>query len=55
MIGHLHREWLRKAHVEVNPNKLYEVSPTLSYAGEGLSRRVFERELGRNILEFDEE
>ena len=55
MIGRLHREWLRKAHVEVTPNKLYEVSPTLSYAGEGLSRRVFERELGRNILEFDEE
>ena len=55
MIGRLHCEWLRKAHVEVNPNKLYEVSPTISYAGEGLSRRVFERELGRNILEFDEE
>jgi UDP-N-acetylglucosamine/UDP-N-acetylgalactosamine diphosphorylase len=54
MIGRLHREWLRKAHVEVKPGKLYEVSPTLSYAGEGLSRRVFERELGRNILEFDE-
>ncbi|WP_298768013.1 UDPGP type 1 family protein [uncultured Fibrobacter sp.] len=55
MIGRLHREWLRKAHVEINPNKLYEVSPTISYAGEGLSRRLFERELGRNILEFDEE
>lgn len=54
MIGKLHREWLRKAHVDVNPNKLYEISPTLSYAGEGLSRRIFERELGRNILEFDE-
>lgn len=55
MIGKLHREWLVKAHVEVKPGKLYEVSPTISYAGEGLSRRVFERELGRNILEFDEE
>lgn len=53
MIGKLHREWLRKAHVEIDPHKLYEVSPTLSYAGEGLSRRLFERELGRNILEFD--
>ena len=53
MIGKLHREWLVKAHVEVKPGKLYEVSPTLSYAGENLSRRVFERELGRNILEFD--
>lgn len=55
MIGKLHREWLRKAHVEINENKLYEISPTLSYAGENLSRRVFERELGKNILEFDEE
>ncbi|SHL38141.1 UTP--glucose-1-phosphate uridylyltransferase [Fibrobacter sp. UWEL] len=55
MIGKLHREWLRKAHVEINPNKLYEISPTLSYAGENLSRRVFERELGKSILEFDEE
>lgn len=53
MIGKLHREWLRKAHVEIDPHKLYEVSPTLSYAGEGLSRRLFERELGRNIWEFD--
>lgn len=55
MIGKLHREWLRKAHVEINPSKLYEISPTLSYAGENLSRRVFERELGKSILEFDEE
>ncbi len=55
MIGKLHKEWLKKAHVEVKPDKLYEVSPTISYAGEGLSRRLFERELGRNILEFDEE
>lgn len=55
MIGKLHREWLRKAHAEINPNKLYEISPTLSYAGENLSRRVFERELGKSILEFDEE
>ena len=53
MIGKLHREWLVKAHVEVKPGKLYEVSPTISYAGENLSRRLFERELGRNILEFD--
>ena len=54
MIGKLHREWLVKAHIEVKPGKLYEVSPTLSYAGENLSRRLFERELGRNILEFEE-
>ncbi|MCQ2060501.1 MAG: UDPGP type 1 family protein [Fibrobacter sp.] len=54
MIGKLHREWLEKAHVEVNPHKLYEISPSLSYAGEGLTRRLFERELGRGILEFDE-
>ena len=54
MIGKLHREWLVKAHIAVKPNKLYEVSPTISYAGENLSRRLFERELGRNILEFEE-
>lgn len=54
MIGKLHKEWLQKAHCEVKPNKLYEISPTISYAGEGLSRRLFERELGKNILEFDE-
>ncbi len=55
MIGKLHREWLQKAHVEVNPNKLYEISPTLSYAGENLNRRTFARELGKGILEFDAE
>ncbi|MCQ2101860.1 MAG: UDPGP type 1 family protein [Fibrobacter sp.] len=55
MIGTLHKEWLQKAHCEVKADKLYEISPTLSYAGEGLSRRVFERELGKSILEFDAE
>jgi len=55
MIGQLHRDWLRKANVEVNPNKLYEISPALSYAGENLNRRTFERELGKSILEFDPE
>lgn len=53
MIGQLHRDWLRKANVEVKPNKLYEISPTISYAGENLNRRTFERELGKGILEFD--
>ncbi len=55
MIGQLHRDWLRKANVEVKPNKLYEISPTISYAGENLNRRTFERELGKGILEFDPE
>ena len=54
MIGRLHREWLRKAHVAIDPKKLYEVSPTISYAGEGLKQSVFDREIGRNILEFEE-
>lgn len=53
MLGKLHREWLVKAHANVAQNKLYEISPTISYNGEGLSRRVFERELGHNILEFE--
>ena len=55
MIGRLHKEWLKKAHVEVKEDKLYEISPTISYAGEGLSRRLFVREFGHGILEFDEE
>lgn len=55
MIGKLHREWLRKAHVKIAPNKLYEISPTISYAGEGLRQSIFDRELGRNILEFSED
>ena len=54
MIGRLHREWLRKAHVAIDPKKLYEISPTISYAGEGLKQSVFDREIGRNILEFEE-
>ena len=54
MIGKLHREWLRKANVKIDPKKLYEISPTISYAGEGLKQSLFERELGRNILEFEE-
>ena len=55
MIGKLHAEWLRAAHVKINPKKLYEISPTISYAGEGLRQSVFDRELGKNILEFDPE
>ena len=55
MIGRLHREWLRKAHVAIDPKKFYEISPTISYAGEGLKQSVFDREIGRNILEFDKE
>ena len=54
MIGRLHREWLRKAHVAIDPKKFYEISPTISYAGEGLKQSVFDREIGRNILEFEE-
>ncbi len=54
MIGRLHREWLRKAHVAIDPKKLYEIPPTISYAGEGLKQSVFDREIGRNILEFEE-
>lgn len=54
MIGKLHSEWLRRAHVQINPKKLYEISPTISYAGEGLRQSIFDRELGRNILEFEE-
>lgn len=52
MLGTLHREWLIAAGISVAKDKLYEISPLLSYAGEGLDAQVFERELGRGILEF---
>lgn len=54
MLGKLHRYWLQKSGVAVKKGKLYEISPRLSYAGEDLSPAVFERELGKDILEFDE-
>lgn len=52
MLGKLHRHWLIDAGVKLSGDSLYEISPTLSYAGEGLSSKIFERELGKNILEF---
>ncbi len=54
MLGALHREWLLRAGAPVKAGKLYEISPRLSYAGEGLSQALFERELGKAILEFEE-
>lgn len=54
MLGTLHREWLQAAGVPVSPGKYYEISPLLSYAGEGLSPEVFVAELGKGILEFSE-
>jgi UDP-N-acetylglucosamine/UDP-N-acetylgalactosamine diphosphorylase len=52
MLGKLHKSWLIQAGVKLSNDKLYEISPSLSYAGEGLSKTIFERELGKNILEF---
>ena len=52
MLGLLHREWLHKAGVALAPQTLYEIAPSLSYAGENLSQRVFDRERGKGILEF---
>ena len=52
MVGFLHREWLRKAGVKLASDTLYEIDPSLSYAGENLSQDVFDREKGRRILEF---
>ena len=54
MLGNLHRYWLEKAKIDLKPGKYYEISPRLTYAGENLSREVFERELGRGIFEFSE-
>ena len=53
MLGSLHKYWLERAGVSVDPRKLYEISPTISYSGESLSQTVFDRELGKNILAFD--
>lgn len=53
MLGSLHKYWLERAGVTVDPRKLYEISPTISYSGESLSQTVFDRELGKNILAFD--
>lgn len=52
LLGLLHRFWLEESNVKINPKMLYEISPTLSYAGEGLNQRVFDQELAKNILEF---
>lgn len=51
-LGRLHRYWLIEAGAKLTGESLYEISPTLSYAGEGLSDQIFRRELGKNILEF---
>jgi len=53
MLGTLHREWLALAGAPVRSDKLYEISPLLSYAGEGLSAELFIAEIGKGILEFD--
>lgn len=55
MLGSLHRYFLEKAKVRVKPGMYYEISPRLTYAGENLSQEVFDRELGRGILEFSED
>lgn len=51
-LGRLHRYWLIESGVNLEGESLYEISPTLSYAGEGLSEQIFRRELGKTILEF---
>lgn len=52
MLGTLHREWLKAAGAPVRADRLYEISPLLSYAGEGLSAELFSAEIGKGILEF---
>jgi UDP-N-acetylglucosamine/UDP-N-acetylgalactosamine diphosphorylase len=54
MIGELHRNWLTRAKSPVAPNTLYEISPLLSYAGEGLDGAMLESRLGTDIWSFQE-
>jgi len=53
MLGKLHKYWLQKSKAKIKPEKFYEISPFLSSYGEGITNRIFEHELGENILEFD--
>jgi UDP-N-acetylglucosamine/UDP-N-acetylgalactosamine diphosphorylase len=54
MLGELHRRWLQRAGIAVESDTLYEISPLLSYAGEGLDQALFGRELGKGIRTFRE-
>ena len=54
MLGELHYQWLHDSGISLNIQDLYEISPILSYGGEGLTPSVFKRELGHGIRSFQE-
>jgi len=54
LLGTLHRRWLTRVGAPVADGMLYEISPLLSYAGEGLDPELFQRELGKGIRSFAE-
>lgn len=54
MLGTYHRRWLARVHAHIQDGHLYEISPLLSYAGEGLDPSLFQEELGKGIRSFTE-
>lgn len=54
MLGSYHRRWLERIHAPLQSGQLYEVSPLLSYAGEGLDSAMFQEEHGKGIRSFPE-
>lgn len=50
LLGNLHRNWLIEANILLPANNdLYEISPLLSYQGEGLCSRVWDQALHKTI------
>ena len=54
MLGNYHRRWLERVNAPVQKGQLYEVSPLLSYAGEGLDPTLYQEQLGKGIRSFSE-
>lgn len=54
MLGELHRRWLVRAGIPVDSRQLFEISPLISYAGEGLDQALYNKELGKGIRTFQD-
>lgn len=51
-MGTLHRQWLKRSQGMVDPDLYYEISPLISYAGEGLNPSMISREMNQGIRSF---